>query len=92
MSIPDLINGNFEFIAGILLWLNVRKIYRDKKIRGIHVFPTMFFALWGYWNLFYYPHLQQWISFIGGIMVVVPNTVWVILAIYYIQKEKKCVV
>jgi len=89
MQIPDLINGNFEFIAGILLWLNVFRVYRDKQIQGIHIFPTAFFALWGFWNLFYYPHLGQWLSFVGGIMVVVPNTIWVSLAVYYTKTRGK---
>ena len=88
MKLPDLINGNFELIAGILLWLNVLRVYRDKRIQGIHIFPTAFFALWGFWNLFYYPHLGQWLSFFGGIMVVIPNTIWVYLAIYYTRKNK----
>jgi len=87
--IPDLINGSFEFLAGFLLWNNVRMILRDKKIRGISIVPTLFFALWGFWNLYYYPHLGQILSFLGGIFVVIPNTIWVGLAIYFTLKNKE---
>src|SRR6185436_15953847 len=24
----------------------------------------------GFWNLFYYPHLDQWLSFAGGVLIV----------------------
>ena len=88
MNVPDLINGIFEGAAGFMLWFNAVKIYKDKQLKGVHVFPTAVFALWGYWNLFYYPHLNQWISFFAGINVVLPNTIWVALAIHYSRKRK----
>ena len=85
----DLVNGLFEFCAGILLWWNVRMILRDKKIRGVSILPTFVFGLWGWWNLYYYPFLGQTLSFWGGIFVVTANTTWVALAIHYTLKEKK---
>ena len=89
MLIQDLINGLFECSAGFLLWWNVRILLRDKKIRGISILPTAVFGLWGFWNLYYYPFLEQHLSFLGGLFVVAANTAWVILAIYYTRKEKK---
>ena len=84
----DLINGLFEFIAGILVWLNVRAVRRDKGYYGVSLAPISLFALWGVWNLYYYPSLSQWWSFIGGINVVVANIVWVALMIHYGRKRK----
>ena len=89
MNIPDLANGCFEGIAGFMLWFNSLKLYRDKQLKGVLIFPTAFFALWGYWNLFYYPHLNQWVSFAMGINVVLANTVWVILAIHYQRRKNR---
>lgn len=74
---PDLINGLFEVVGGLLIWLNVYQLHKDKKTKGIHPLPTLLFLLWGYWNLYYYPHLSQWFSFAGGILLVVANTIWV---------------
>lgn len=42
-----------------------------------------FFWSWGIWNLFFYPSLGQWYSFVGGIALVAGNTVWVALALRY---------
>jgi len=89
MSIPDLINSIFEFSAGLFLWNNVRVVIKHKKVRGYSILAVIVFSIWGYWNLFYYPHLNQWLSFFGGLNVVIPNTIWVILALYYTKKEKK---
>ena len=80
---PDLINGLFEVVAGILLSINVRRLYRDKKLYGVSIIPTAFFVMWGYWNLYFYPTVGCMLSFFGGILVVAVNTVWVVQMIYY---------
>jgi hypothetical protein len=88
MQIPDLINGLFESVSGLMLWINVRQILRDKAVKGIHWIPTLFFTIWGYWNLFYYPHLNQWLSFAGGLIMVAGNTTWIVLMIKYWKRSR----
>lgn len=82
-AIPDLINGLFEFFGGALSWLNVRHLLRDKKVRGVSLVPSAVFTVWGFWNCFYYPHLGQWLSFSGGVVIVGANAVWIALAWRY---------
>ena len=79
----DIINGFFESIGGLLLWLSCYRLYQHKEVKGVSMIPIAFYASWGYWNLFYYPSLNQWFSFVGGIVVISANTTWVIMAIYY---------
>ena len=74
--------------GGVLCWMNVRQLLRDYQIRGIYWPVQAFFAAWGWWNLFYYPSLGQWVSFAGGIITVLANTTWVILALK-IHKENR---
>lgn len=88
MQWPDLINAAFEALGGFILLLNVRRILRDKLVRGADWRVMGFFTLWGMWNLFYYPHLGQWLSFAAGIWIAVVNTIYLALMIYYVQKEK----
>ena len=57
--IADYINGSFEVLAGLFVLLNVRRILRDKTVRGVSILPTAFFTLWGFWNMYYYPYLGQ---------------------------------
>ena len=85
---PDLINGVYELVGGLFILLNVIRIHRDKKVRGVSVIAVAFFTSWGYWNLYYYPHLSQWASAIGGLFIAVMNTIWVSQMIYYIRKER----
>lgn len=81
--IPDIINGSFEFLGAVMLTFSVMQLYKDKVVRGVRVFPTAFFTLWGLWNLFYYPHLNQWYSFAGGLAIVIVNAMWVAMAVHY---------
>lgn len=84
----DLINGLFELFSGILCILNITKIIQDKELKGISWIPLLFFTLWGAWNLYYYPSLNQTLSFIGGLFIFFSNIVWLILIVYYKYKTK----
>ena len=83
MTSPDLINGGFEALAAVAQAVNVRRLLRDRQIHGVDWRVTGFFTVWGVWNLFYYPHLDQWLSFAGGLAIVIVNAVWVALAVYF---------
>lgn len=80
---PDLINGVFETVGGLLLFLHSRRVVKDKEVKGVSVPPMLFFLGWGFWNLFYYPHLDQWFSFLGGCVILAGNILWVALVIHY---------
>jgi hypothetical protein len=80
---PDGINGVFEFVGSLLIWINVRALYHDKEFKGVRIGPTAFFFCWGLWNLFFYPHLGQYLSFAGGVSMVIANLVWVAQMVYY---------
>jgi len=58
-------------------------------VRGVSFVHVAYFTLWGYWNIHYYPHLEQWISFAGSLAVTLVNTVWLGMLLYYLQKEKR---
>lgn len=81
MQLPDIINGCFEAFGGVCIWLNVKAILRDRQIKGVQWHVTAFFFAWGIWNLWYYPSLHQWMSFVGGLLIVAGNCAWLVLAL-----------
>ena len=85
---PDMINGLFELVGGLFYVINIRIILRDKEVKGISLWPVGFFISWGLWNLFYYPYLEQWYSFFGGIFMVGADMIWLGLALYYMYRKK----
>jgi hypothetical protein len=89
MSWADIVNGSYEFLASLFMLNNCRVLYNDKKVRGVSLVSTVFFTSWGVWNLYYYPSLNQWISFFGGASLVMMNAIYVGLMIYYEKKEKR---
>lgn len=86
--IADITNCAFEVLGGIFIGLHCMRLYRDKEVRGADWRAVAYFSVWGFWNLFYYPHLDQWWSFAGGIVVAGANTVWVLMMLYYIRFER----
>ena len=86
---PDHINAIFEISGSFFLFLNVLQLHHDKIVRGVHLAPIFFWTTWGLWNLYFYPSLDQWWSFYGGVGLVLVNIVWVSQMIYYKRLEKR---
>jgi len=89
MISPDWINGTFEFLGAGFIYLSIRKVLKDKIVHGINWLTVAFFAAWGIWNLYYYPFLDQWWSFSGGIALVIVNIMWIVLLIHYRPRTKQ---
>lgn len=80
----DAINGSFELCAGLFILNHCRVIYADKQVRGASRLSTAFFFSWGLWNaIYYYPALDQFWSFLGGLIVMAANCLWLGLMLYY---------
>jgi len=80
---PDVTNGTFELLGALAIFGHVYTLWRDKAVAGVSILATWFFTLWGFWNLFYYPHLDQWYSFAGGVAIVIGNCFWIGGMVYY---------
>lgn len=87
MNTPDLINAVFEVGGGLLCWGNVRRLLKDRQVKGVSWGVSAFFSVWSAWNCLFYPLLGQWFSFLGGIALFISNTTWVVLAIHF-RKNK----
>lgn len=85
---PDLANALFEVIGGLFILLSVRKLHRDKEVKGVHWAPVTFFTSWGVWNLYFYPAVGQWLSFWGGLSVCSVNFIWLSQILYYGYRRK----
>jgi len=85
----DLINSIFELFGAIVIWKNVKQLIKDKQVKGVYYPLWIFYATWGFWNLYYYPSLNQHLSFYAGIVMVIGNTIWVSLAFYYGKKNDR---
>lgn len=88
IQIPDLINGLFEVFGGLAILGHCWQLLKDKQVKGVNWLSCLFFTTWGFWNLFFYPHLNQWLSFFGGILIVLGNILWLGLIIRYKRLEK----
>lgn len=79
----DQINGAFEALSGLMILLHCRSAWRAKDSRSVSLIATIFFFLWGAWNIHFYPTLGQTWSFYGGLVVFGANLLWLSLIIFY---------
>ena len=86
MIAQDLVNGMFGLIASILAYQNIREAIKHKEIKGVHWASTGFFTCWGIWNLYFYPYLGMWFSFVGSLSIVFIDIWW--LTLFYRYRHK----
>jgi hypothetical protein len=84
---PDVINCLFELVGSIFTLNHCRVLYKDKRVAGVSVLSILFFTSWGCWNIFWYPYLNQWWSFWGGISILFANLLWIYMILYYRKKN-----
>lgn len=82
----DTINACFESLGCLFILPSIIRLHREKEVRGISWVHAAFFWVWGAWNIYYYPSLDQWYSFIGGIGIFIANTVWMAQLLYWSRK------
>jgi hypothetical protein len=88
----DAINAAFEGGGAIFLCLNVRRLLKDKSVKGVSLLATSWWTAWGFWNVYFYSAVNTPASFWAGIAVVLVNAVWLCLAVYYARAERRAAV
>ncbi len=83
MNYPDFINGCFELFGGLSVLNHCRVLYKEKQVHGVSILSTIFFSSWGFYNIYFYPHLHQWWSFAGGLSIMSANLLWISMMLYY---------
>lgn len=87
--LSDLINGLFEAFGAWSVWANVKRLRKDRDVKGTVWQFTIIWWLWGIWNLYYYgPALGQWFSEIAGAVLVAGNAVWLATWIKILRSKK----
>lgn len=82
--IQDRINALFEAVGVLAALYNCLILVQDDGlVRGVSILSTLFFTVWGGWNLYYYRYLGQTESQLAAGGLVVANGVWLALYAYY---------
>jgi len=85
---PDAVNALFEVLGALFVVGSIFKLSSDKMVRGVFWLQPTFFSFWGFWNLYFYPYLDQWVSFWAGLFMVTVNTTWLVMFFYYGRQER----
>lgn len=83
MQAVDAVNAVFEGTGTVLAWLNVRRLMRDRSVRGVNWQATIFWAAWGVWNILFYIATGLFISLVATSGLTLAYLVWIVLAWKY---------
>lgn len=83
--LADYVNAAFEACASLAILNHARAVWVSKQARGVSMVSTCFFTAWGFWNVYYYPHLGQRFSFYAGIAVLFAQGAWLGI-IWYVRQ------
>lgn len=83
----DEVNGIFELLGAVMISLSCIKLAQDRRIAGLSFYHVTYFTAWGWFNVFFYPSQGLFWSFIGGICVVVMNSLWLVGILYYRYRD-----
>ena len=84
---PDFFNGLFELGGAAFALLNVRRAHLDREVKGVSWVAVLFFAGWGYWNVYYYPTIEQPFSAACAVVLALVNSAWVIQLYCYDRRK-----
>jgi len=84
----DMINALFELGGALAIIPSIKAALRDKQIMGLSIWSTVFFASWGWWNLIYYPHLDQMLSACAALLLAITNSIYLCLIWKYKYKYR----
>ena len=89
MKTFDVINSIFQLGGAMAAWINVRKILKDKHVKGVYWPLTLYYAGWGLWNLAFFSHLEQLWSLASGTLLVSGNLAWSAIALEHNWLQKR---
>ena len=77
----DVVNCGWELAGCCLAWMNVRRLWRDRTVAGVHWQTWIFLTAWNVWSDYFYLQLGQLWSLAACLLLTLANATWVVLAI-----------
>jgi len=84
----DFVNALFLLGATLFMGLNIIQLYKDKMVRGVSVWPFVYFLLWNLYSLYYLVHLNQLVSFVLELFFMAVSLFYVCQIMHYKKMEK----
>ena len=82
----DYINAIFEAAGVIFALYNCHVLTKHKAVQGVSILTTVFFTVWGGWNIHYYGSLEQPASMVAAAGLLMANSLWLSLWAYYTRR------
>lgn len=85
----DLANGLWEAAGSLVGLLASLQVLRDRRVEGTRWWLPLFFWSWCAWNLWYYPAIDQWWSFLGACLMFLSNGTYACLLWWFRRHPRR---
>ena len=79
----DIVNSFLKYISGFFIIPTIIELYNTENAEGVSWIHVGFFSLWGVWNLYYFWNLDQKLSALANVFLILMNTTWLVMLLYY---------
>jgi hypothetical protein len=87
VSTQDAINAGIEVLGTFMVLVSVRRLVRDKKVRGIAPSHVAYSVGSAWWFTYYYAHLDQWLSFAAAVAYTLVVSFWMLMMVVFFIRE-----
>lgn len=75
---------SFLFLAcALVCFLNVRRLWIDKTVKGVSLIPTLVFITTNLFEVAYFGLAHDWLPVMGALAMLIANVAWLVLAVFY---------
>ncbi len=75
----EIFEGIFYVGGAVLSWMNVRQLYLDRVLKGVHGFTPFFFTVFSLWSLLSNPLHSAWLVHYASITMLLGSLIWLAL-------------
>ena len=79
----DLVNSFFKYGSGFFIIPTIIELYKTQNAEGVSWIHVGFFSIWGVWNLYYFWNLNQKLSALANVFLILMNTTWLLMLLHY---------
>lgn len=85
----DLFAALVNATGGVFTWMNVYKLYTDKRVQGTNAWSFVYYGLASCYTAGFLHHLHAHFAFMGTMITATGNMTWAVLAFHYKRLNTK---
>lgn len=78
----------FFALCSVVGFSNVWKLYKDKMVCGVSLFPSVIYASTNAFEVAYFAYRHEWLTAGGAVLMCSGTTTWLVMALHYRRQSR----